>query len=631
MVNWFPWGKRGGSDVNNTSQQSHVHTAPKHSLPITNAVVLLAAPHRQAMIRQLADLVSCPKSDFESLYLGALKNYAQLVQELPASEAHHHAGRGGMLDHGLETVVRALTLRRGHMLPPDATPEEQNAKQDVWAYGIFTAALLHDIGKPLADQQVALVSESGKVVAIWNPWSGPMDDDYAGYRTAFVRNRDYGLHERVAPLLVHQVVPSIGMAWLTNERPLLNVWLAAIQGDIGEADIVGQIIKEADQHSVAQNLVGAEGKVQLVTTQVKSLTERLVAGLRHLVDEGKLPLNRRGAGGWCDGSDIWLVSKRTLDDLRTHMISEGQTGIPHRNDRLMDELQQNGILTSTHDERAIWKATVSLEDGWSQSLTLLRIPITKLWPNDGSQPAIMDGQVTPDNEPATAVADNAAETAPVEATTTATPATNADNSADSAPKAPATANSADLDALPLPPGVDGLEDLPLPPLESAVVTSNADDGQEDVAVTTRLATAKVPGTTSAIATPIETAEAVQPTKDLAETIDKDAGSEFIAWLVSGITEYKMEINTAKARVHIVDEGLLLVSPVIFKDFNAISWGNAQKRFLKLNKHTKNGDLNVWHYAVRGGTRPISGLLIPDYEDLGIPAIPTNKKLSIKGV
>jgi len=673
MVNWFPWRKRDGTDSRGSgyhSGQSLTRTAPKNSLPITDAAVLLAAPHRQAMIRQLGDLVSCSRSDFESLYLAALSNYAQLVQELPASEAHHHAGRGGMLDHGLETVVRALTLRRGHMLPPGVSPEVQAAKQDVWTYGVFSAALLHDIGKPLADQQVGLVDNSGQVVAIWNPWSGPMVSEYAGYRTAFIRDRDYGLHERVASLIAHQVIPTIGMAWLTNERPLLTVWLAAIQGDIDDADVLGKIVKQADQHSVAQNLVGAEGKVQLATTQVKSLTERLTAGLRYLVDEGHLPLNRRGAAGWCDGSDLWLVSKRVLDDLRAHMIGEGQTGIPSRNDRIMDELQQNGVLASTDDQRAIWKATVELDDGWSQSLTLLRVPVSKLWSSEATRPAIMQGTVTPEgetvtstqsatanevvsaspaesvvtNEATTNVAASATSTTPttdeVNTSTTTSPASEADTLAAQTitHTTPADGN---LYALPLPPGVEGLGDLPLPPLTKPTgeqevsevpetVTSDDNHHNEGVAMTTApTITQKAPNTMSQLTTSAMATETAEATKDSGEATHKDAGSEFMAWLVNGITNYQLDINTAQARVHVVDEGLLLISPAIFKDFDAVLWGNTQKRFLKLKKHRKNGDMNIWQYSIQGGRKPLSGLLIPDYEQLGIPAIPANKKLSLK--
>lgn len=67
------------------------------------------------------------------------------VQQLPASEAHHHCDRGGLLAHGLEVALHALKLRRGHLLPQRADTEEIVAKRDIWTFAIFSAALLHDI------------------------------------------------------------------------------------------------------------------------------------------------------------------------------------------------------------------------------------------------------------------------------------------------------------------------------------------------------------------------------------------------------------------------------------------------------------------------------------------------------
>jgi hypothetical protein len=60
------------------------------------------------------------------------------------------------------------------------------------------------------------------------------------------------------------------------------------------------------------------------------------------------------------------------------------------------------------------------------------------------------------------------------------------------------------------------------------------------------------------------------------------------------------INTVHARVHTVPDGLLLVSPGIFKDFDRENWSLAQKRFqkLKLHQRTPQGT-NIWVYLVKG--------------------------------
>lgn len=75
----------------------------------------------------------------------------------------------------------------------------------------------------------------------------------------------------------------------------------------------------------------------------------------------------------------------------------------------------------------------------------------------------------------------------------------------------------------------------------------------------------------------------------------------------------------KARVYIVSEGILLISPGIFKDFaarhsNAEGWNAVQKRFQKLKVHCKSRNgTNIHRYRVQGARRKsiLNRLLIPD--------------------
>lgn len=79
---------------------------------------LLSTPDRQVHLRELARLVAVPSAHFDALYRAAVLRFARYVQLLPASESHHHAFAGGLLDHTLEVLVEALKQRRAVMLPP---------------------------------------------------------------------------------------------------------------------------------------------------------------------------------------------------------------------------------------------------------------------------------------------------------------------------------------------------------------------------------------------------------------------------------------------------------------------------------------------------------------------------------
>lgn len=99
----------------------------------------------------------------------------------------------------------------------------------------------------------------------------------------------------------------------------------------------------------------------------------------------------------------------------------------------------------------------------------------------------------------------------------------------------------------------------------------------------------------------------------------DLGQTFLAWLKQGLVSGELPMNTVNARVHRVREGLLLVSPGIFRDYaNAVNapWDNVQKRFQKLRLHRKTSDgFNIWNYSVIGERRirALKGILIEDPE------------------
>jgi hypothetical protein len=80
---------------------------PQGFLRPESAASLLALPRRRKLLDAIWQHTSLSRAQFMLLYQHPLERYAELVQAFPASENHHHAWPGGMLDHGLETVVCA--------------------------------------------------------------------------------------------------------------------------------------------------------------------------------------------------------------------------------------------------------------------------------------------------------------------------------------------------------------------------------------------------------------------------------------------------------------------------------------------------------------------------------------------
>src|SRR6185437_4018675 len=96
------------------------------------AAELLATPRRRRLLEHIWQRTSLSRAQFHALYRAPLDRYAELVQQFPASENHHHAYPGGMLDHGLEIVAYALKLRQAHLLPLGAPSEVQASQTEAW-------------------------------------------------------------------------------------------------------------------------------------------------------------------------------------------------------------------------------------------------------------------------------------------------------------------------------------------------------------------------------------------------------------------------------------------------------------------------------------------------------------------
>jgi len=333
---------------------------------------------------------------------------------------------------------------------------------------------------------------------------------------------------------------------------------------------------------------------RVATVQAKPLAERLLTGFRYLLDHGLLPLNRPGAAGFCVGEDLWLVSKRALDALREHLLSEGQPGIPARNERLMDELQQHGLLIPNGD-RAVWTAEVRLGE-WCQRLTLLRFPLGRMWPDQQGRPQSAAGSVLP---------------------------------LTGERRSEGTAS---------PPGLDGPdtnfgwagegEDLAeVQPQGSGEGTGGflSDAPRRGPSVETVCTEQKEPLQRNED-------ESRSPDEFLADNEEDDVAECFLRWLREGIEGRTLAINTPNARLHVLPEGLALVSPGLFRDFDPNRWQHVQKRFQRLKHHRKRPDgTNIWNCQVAKNRKKsvIRVFLLPEPKViLGVSLPPPNPVVSL---
>jgi len=351
------------------------------------------------------------------MYGKPIARYCEVVQLLPASQAHHHAYPGGLIVHTLSVIEYAINERQKYTLPLASEPEVIEAQKNLWTYAVFVAALLHDIGKAVTMAWYIDAAQD----KIRNPAAGTLlQQGCKHYTLKFRPTQYYKLHERLGLLYLSQLLDSTSLDYLTRDLDIFAEVLGYVSADRASWGSIGAIVSTADQMSVADDLriASQTGRPrQFAGAELENFGERLLKAFRLLIEERKLAANRPGAILYLsdDQRYVYAVAKTIAEKLREKMQALGATDVPADNTRIFDELQQHGLIEATETGHAIFNIHVSIPHAnFEQDFTTLKIDSRKLF-TVASLPAKMAGSVRESDKAAT---DSAATPSPATASTT---------------------------------------------------------------------------------------------------------------------------------------------------------------------------------------------------------------------
>jgi len=596
---------------------------PIDPLPILPCNKILTGLGLQPKLKSIQRLTSAGNDYFNTLYLPAIKCFVESVQLVPASAAHHHAGPGGLVTHTLDVIDIALRMRKSYNLPQYSTPEIIYAQEHIWSYAVFAGALLHDIGKIVSNTRIKL--DTG---LYWTPHEGSIYKTGAtSYQVEFEKTR-YRLHTQLANTFFY-LLPPKGRGWLTQYPDILAQLTAWLMGDHHEFGTIGEIVRQADSLSVAANLKIGGDRNRFQQTSAVPMVDRLTTTLRELLNNGSLKINRpEGSAGWCDGQHTYLVCGTTADAVKQHLYTAGATDIPGDNNRIFDTWQDHEYALSTPEGGAIWRLTIND----ALTLTVLKFETVRLF-HPSHRPGPFDGKLV--------VVSNSEK------------CNIPRNLAGSASKIPGDVVES------------GLSESATQRLEASNGVVDGDKPEDATNVDFFGATSKSASPETGHLNIIEMAKHAtetthpQPGATLPEPIqqstaptsfsldDPDIAHYFLDWIRCGIRDGKIYTNRSDALIHVVKEGVLLVSPLAFKafirkhEFLLEGGKNVDKVTLSLQKklqsmmskaglHRKTAkDMNIHSYQINGTNKTalIRGWLLPItaiYGDLKPPQI--NQKL-----
>lgn len=368
---------------------------------------------------------------FNVLIREAWVRYCESVQLAPASEAHHHAGPGGLLIHTYEVITLALKHRRGLQLPVGGSISVINEKRHLWTYGVFAACLLHDIGKLSSSIRIQLNLRDGST-RFWNPHDEPLTKfaQAQSYSIAFIKT-PYAYHTYIS-LSFFDLLPRVARAWIADELELMKQICAHLRGDRYESGVIGEIVEQADMKSTAADLQ-LPASTQRFSNTIPVI-DRFMGFIRAWVREGEVKVNVNGGMGWVDNDGyVYFVCRSLAQRIIDECADKGINDVPRDHVRIYDILQDHGYAIPTEDGKAIWTIAVK-GDGFSHRFTCLkfearriRVPTRAMAPfsgeiivEDGSKRPPQSAAATP--EPAsTGTGEKSMEETPATAET-ATPA-----------------------------------------------------------------------------------------------------------------------------------------------------------------------------------------------------------------
>lgn len=557
---------------------------------------------------ELRTLFGMDEGLFSSLVLEPLRNYAEIVQLAPASEAHHHSGPGGLLKHTLDVLVLALKKRRGYQLPLGGSINDIQFQKHLWTYAIFAGCLLHDIGKLAANIRLIGIREDQSEFT-WTPQSGPWtnftSEEYykallkqdkkrkisktLGYRIEF-RKTPYHYHDRLS--LTHwHLLSHYGRTWLFEASHIMQELTAWLWGDRFESGTIGEIVEYADRESTAKNLqLPSEARFSNTIPAI----ERYVKLIRHWIEGNSIKLNANGGMGWVDThGNLYLLCRSLAEKLIQECNSQGLRNLPQDPVRIYDILQEHGYALPTEDGKAIWNIRVITPQYTHEKFTCLKFearkfttPTRTLSPLEGNIEILGDvvnETIFTQIEKSTALKSSNTERNTMES---ALEHASVESNQDSIYETVEKISTHEIEST----------EIAQEPVDNSHSTHKGSITQEFSNVTT---------------------EAINLIRNL-EVDGSDTGKKFFSWLQRGLFEKTIILNSITAEVHIVEEGVFLLAPAIFKTFLRLhgadenKHNNLSKKFARLRIHIRNGDLNIHSYWVKSSNRAsaIKGWLVP---------------------
>ena len=333
---------------------------PMRDAPVPLASVDEIICSQSELIRRLSDALPLSTQEFNDFIFPSIRRFASFVHLLPASNNHHHKGRGGLFRHSLEVALYTVNTAKGHIFEQNQVPSAVYYSKGRWFVACALAAMLHDIGKTLLN--VIVTGNDGKL--LWYPmveglheW-GVRNNLSEYYLIWKKEDSHYELHESMGATLAQSIIDKATLQYIAeaNSQLLLREFLEALSGIKRSGALIAQLVSNADILSTKEDFrfVSLDNKASNgVDTPLTSIIEDIIVDL--VEREIWIP-NRWGKGDtvipalWVTDEGTFLHWPVAVRDIVTQLNQRGVKAIPRDPLTLAEKLCEGGLCELLHPD-----------------------------------------------------------------------------------------------------------------------------------------------------------------------------------------------------------------------------------------------------------------------------------------
>lgn len=355
---------RGGVniDVPPTFVSDAVPRYPERSpaVPAIEPAVLLST--QQETLDRLRQSLGHTRAEFDRWVMPVLLRYAERVHLLPASEADHHCGRGGMLRHGVEAAFFAARLCEGRVWAFDMLAERRKTLDPKWRLAAVFAALLHDLGKVVVD--VNAVDESGSLqwsghgASLWTWLTRHKIEAYYIYWRPGPRSMR---HVAYGPVLLREIVGAELLDYLSEDggHEILNKLVTSFTAPDDKTNPIAEIAHKADRSSADFDLEDQARRIAAAGgSPLRTHAGMLARAMTKLVEDGTWNITKTGplfhtsVGLFGAPPDVFTMPISRLRQAG-HL-----KGFPSETSQIIDLLMRMHMLEMSPEKRQLWPVRI---------------------------------------------------------------------------------------------------------------------------------------------------------------------------------------------------------------------------------------------------------------------------------